>query len=112
MQTAHAKGEIKIEEVPDDVSGILKVATGRSDYHFMADGMFKFMISSDPRLKEVAEQVQMNARPVARVGWGICFKAEDPESLKIMAAFNSSPARQKFPEVVDAYLKNLMGKSK
>lgn len=110
IKSAYDKGHLQIEEVPDDISGILRVAMGRADYHFMADGMFKYLISKDPRLKGVASKVQMNSKPAANVSWGICFKEHDKESMQIMNSFNAYPGKGAFPQIVTEYLKK--GQSK
>lgn len=107
MKAAFDKGQLKIEEVPDDTAGILKVANGRSDYHAMVDSMYKFLIEHDPRLKKDASKVQINSKPVARVFWGACFKEKDERSLRVLKAFNSSANKQEFAKDVVTYLKKL-----
>ncbi len=101
------KGILKIEESPDDVSGLLKVASKRLDYHFIADGMYKFLIAKDPKLKAVASSLQVNPKPAAHVFWGICFKEKDPRSMQVLKELNASSEKKNFQTHVAEYVKKI-----
>ena len=107
IRTAYGKGKMSIEESPDDVSGILKVANKRVDYLFITEVMYKYLVDSDPRLKEVLSKIQVNARPVANMDWGVCFKKDSPKSMKMLEEFNKTVDASVFNRLVGEYVKKM-----
>lgn len=105
FKTVYEKGQLNIEESPDDVSGLLKVANQRLDYVFMTDGMYKFILEADPRVKAIAAKLHVNPKPAALIDWGVCFKDKSVEISKIMKDFNKKIDPTMFPRLVGEYLK-------
>ncbi|WP_413612355.1 hypothetical protein [Bdellovibrio sp. HCB-110] len=107
MKEVFDKGLLNIEEAPDDVSGLLKVASKRVQYHLVTDGMYKFLIETDPKIKSVAESLRVNPKPASHVSWGICFKENDSVSRQVMKELNSSHEKARFSEHVLDYVKKM-----
>lgn len=107
IKEIYDQGKLKLEESPDELSNILKVANGRLDYVFINDGMYKFLTTKEPRLKEVLHKLHVNAKPAAIVNWGLAFKKDSPIAQKLLKEFNDQTDEKQVNTSILEYIKKI-----
>jgi polar amino acid transport system substrate-binding protein len=98
--------KMTIETASDDVLNILKLANRRVDFIFTDALVFKFLLSTDPRLIPFKDQLQINAKKVSEVQYGIAFK-KSPETVALIEQFNKAASPDELKQDIGIYLKEL-----
>jgi polar amino acid transport system substrate-binding protein len=101
------KAKLQIEESPDDISNLLKLANKRIDYVFIAGPMYEYFMKVAPPLKDVGDKIRPNAKPVTTVNWGIAFKKASPKSRLLMEEFNTQLNEEEFRRNVGIYFSKM-----
>lgn len=106
VRKIYKDNKLQLESAPDDASNLLKLANKRVDYVFTDAHVFKFLMATDPRLKEFAEVLRINPKIVVMNRYGIAFK-KDPESRKVMELFNKVLDPADFERFIADYFQKL-----
>lgn len=99
-------GKLKIEMAPDDVKNILKLAHKRVDYIFMDENMYKFLMATNPTLKQFTEKLEIHPHRVEMLNYGIAIR-KTPQGMDILEEMNKVLNEEEFTNYVNAYMKNL-----
>lgn len=104
VRKMYEDNKLNIEGAPDDVSNLLKLANKRIDYVFIDAHVFKFLMATDPRLKEYDKTLQMNQKIVVMNRYGVAFK-KNASGKKILEDFNKIASPGEFENLVQNYFK-------
>lgn len=104
VRKIYEDNRLKLESASDDASNLLKLANKRVDYVFTDAHIFKFLMATDPRLKEYTDTLQVNSKIVAMNRYGIAFK-RDPANTKLRELFNKTTSEAEFEKYVQEYFK-------
>ena len=104
VRKIYDESRLKLEAAPDDASNLLKLANKRIDYVFTDAHIFKYLMATDPRLKEFADKLQINPKIVAMNRYGVAFK-RDPANVKLRELFNKTVTEPDFEKYVLEYFK-------
>jgi polar amino acid transport system substrate-binding protein len=96
---------LNIENAPDDVSNLRKLATNRVDYVFMNPLTFAYHMAQDPELKPYKGKLQVNSKPIAQSDYGMALKKAH-FNKKFMNEFDRIAA-QDFNKYIDEYISRL-----
>ncbi|WII73134.1 transporter substrate-binding domain-containing protein [Bdellovibrio sp. 22V] len=107
LRTVHKQKKLNLETAPNDALNVLKLANKRVDYIFIDAGVFKFLAAADPRVKQVADSLQINPKIVMMNHYGAAFKT-DPANQKIMEEFNKHADSTEFTLLVEKYFREKM----
>ncbi len=106
VKKIYEENKLNIEGASDDASNLLKLANKRIDYVFTDAHIFKFLMATDPRLKEYQNTLQINQKIVVMNRYGVAFK-QDTFSKKVMEDFNKVAVPSDFQDLIQTYFKNL-----
>lgn len=106
LRKVHEDKKLILESAADDARNLMKLANKRIDYVFIDAGVFQFLTSHDDRLKPFRNSLQINAKPLDTLGYGIAFK-KDPTSQAVMEDFNKKVNPKDFTTLVDSYIREM-----
>lgn len=107
IQKLFDSGEIKVEESPDDVTAIRKVAMGRMDVALIDKFVYNYLLATDPSLSELKANVSFNEKIIQDWDLHICFR-KDAQGEEMARVFNEGLSKIDWREVQDAQIKDIL----
>lgn len=95
-----ANKTLTADVAPDDVKSLLKLAAGRLDVAVIDVNVFNSLAKSDASVKAVADQLQVNAKPLESKQLFLCFK-KSPEGEVALKAFNQGLKKINIEDVMN-----------
>ena len=87
MQELLDQKKLTIEDAPDNISNLRKLATKRIDYALMNPPAFIYHINTEPTLARYKDKLQVNPKIIAKNTYGVAFRKTRFDS-EFMKEFN------------------------
>lgn len=106
VKKIYEDNKANIEGARDDATNLLKLANKRIDYIFTDAHIFKYLMATDPRLKEYENSLQINQKIVVMNRYGVAFK-NTPSGKNLLQDFNKVANQAEFHALVESYFKEM-----
>lgn len=86
-----ASNEIKVDSTNSDLQNLLKLSNGRLDLAVIDENVMNYLLTSEPKLKDVAAKINFNEKKLENKTLHVCF-TDSPAGKIALQRFNDALA--------------------